>query len=315
MNPYDYILSRSDSAIIIIDANVNIVVWNKTAEEILGLRTQEVLGKNFFQVLNKIDKHIPKIDVATPLRNVRNDIVGAIIIFHNQVEQREKEPVAMVTHQLRAPLTAMRWTIEALLEGNQLSGSQREKIQDIYRSNHQLINLVNDLLDISKVKAGVKAIKVDIREIIRKTIKFLEPSAKKKNQEIVFETLTIVEKTDLDPALLSKAVENILDNSISYGAENSEIRIEISKERPSKKAYLISIHNEGAAIPKEEQEKLFTKFYRGEAAKQLKPDGSGLGLYIAKSAVEANGGRIWLESPTSLETNTGTTFYFTAPMV
>ena len=105
----------------------------------------------------------------------------------------------------------------------------------------------------------------------------------------------------------SEAVKNILDNAISYAPENAYIDLVLKKAEES---YILSIHNSGTAISEEEKGRIFTKFYRSDDAKRLLPEGSGLGLFYAKSCIEVSGGKIWFES----EKGKGTTFFISIPL-
>ncbi len=107
----------------------------------------------------------------------------------------------------------------------------------------------------------------------------------------------------------NEAFKNILDNAINYSSENSKVEVKIDKKDNN---YVVSVHNDGPAIPDQDRNKLFTRFYRGEGGVRTKPSGSGLGLYVAKSNIELLNGKIWFESPTN--DNQGVTFYISLPL-
>ncbi len=136
----------------------------------------------------------------------------------------------------------------------------------------------------------------------------LKPIAVTKNQKIFFEIPDDVHIVKICNEYLARAFQNVFDNAITYGSEGSDILIKLG-ENKEHTSYIVSVHNFGPIIPNEEMPRIFEKFHRVPGSEKIKPTGTGLGLFIAKSAIELNGGKIWIES----EENKGTTVYFTVP--
>lgn len=215
----------------------------------------------------------------------------------------------VVSHQLRASLGPMRWTLEVLMKDS--SPTNREKLSEVNKTVVNLTETINDLLSATRIEAGglsVKKEQTDLEKIILDEIAMFKPTADAKGTKIVFNQAGEMGLVIADKRILIEAFKNILDNAIIYAPGDSRIQIFIEQKDNE---YIVSVQNEGQAIPESEQEKIFTKFYRGEEAKRLNPSGSGLGLFVAKSTLEAMGGKIWFRSPA--HENTGVIFYISVP--
>jgi len=239
------------------------------------------------------------------------------IELKNKISDLEKtsrltlEYLSIAAHQLRAPLGSIRWTLESLVANPNCA--DREKLLEVSKSVGNLTETINDLLSVTRIEAGglsVKKEQIDLEKIISDEITMLKPSADVRGAEIAFTQAGEDWSVMADKRIFAEAFKNILDNAITYAPANSRIKIFIEQKE---KEYVISVHNDGQVIPESEQEKIFTKFYRGEEAKRLRPGGSGLGLFIAKSALEAMGGKIWFRSPA--HENMGVIFYISVPRI
>ncbi len=236
-------------------------------------------------------------------------ILAATVAERRRSEQTKTELISIASHQLRTPLTAIKWNINLLEENKKLTKAQLKQIHNIFISNDQLIKLVDNLLRVTRIEGGMVKVKkqtTDIVEIIEKAMTVLKPNADSNKQRLILSGGDRPKNALVDPTLLNEVVENLLSNAVAYGAKNSTINININEE-PSR--YHVAITNQGSYIPPSESKKLFTKFYRGPEALKLKATGNGLGLFIAKSAVESNGGSLGFES----SREHGTTFFFTVP--
>lgn len=223
-----------------------------------------------------------------------------------------KEFLSVLSHQLRSPLTTVKFLTEALLKkGDGLDAEARKKIQSMADANETALRIVADMLDISKFIA--KEIKpvfemCDLKDMIQSLVDMFRPVAAAKNQKLLFAVPEDLHMVKICNEYLLRACQNIIDNAVSYGDENSEISITLS-ENKTHDAYLVSVHDYGPVIPQDEISKIFQKFHRVPGIEKIKPVGTGLGLFIAKEAIELNGGKIWIESSAAK----GTTVFFTVP--
>lgn len=227
-------------------------------------------------------------------------------------DQSKSEFIALASHQLRTPITAISWFSEMLLEreSGELNAEQRDQINHIYLSNQRLTLIVEAMLTVSSLELKSLVIKpelIDIGEAAHKII-VKEQSSQKINKRLEIEENYDhgLEKLYYDPFIFKTVVQNLISNAIKYTPGGGKVSLQILKEGDK---LLIKVTDTGLGIPKEDQEKVFTKFYRADNAKAVETDGTGLGLYIVKSLVEYVGGNIKLES----KEEKGTTFLVVLP--
>ena len=227
-------------------------------------------------------------------------------------DSEQEKFLALLSHQLRAPLTTIKFILESLMTAKDGMPAQiRQKLQSMQEADAIAMSIVNDMLDVSKF--ATKEIEpnfsmCDLKEIIQSLVEMIRPIAAAKNQQIVFSVPADIHMVKICNDYLVRACQNILDNAVSYGDEGSDIDVGLS-ENEGHDSYVVTVHNWGPIIPKMEMPKLFQRFYRVPGIEKIKPVGTGLGLYIAKEAIELNGGKIWIES----EEKKGTTVTFTVP--
>lgn len=256
---------------------------------------------------------------ASLILNTRGRPEGVIIVARDVTKEKEldnakSEFFALAAHKLRAPLSAIHWNIELMLsdKGSEaLSETFKQKLSDIYKSNQQLVKLVKNLLDISKIDQGMLANepeKVDVIKIIENVITDMRALADRKSVTITLKKESDIAPIFLDPNLFSEMIVNLISNAIKYNKEKGEVTILVADR--TNNLYL-EISDTGIGIPPEEKDKVFNKFYRTATAKQLDPEGVGVGLFMIKSYLENIGGKIWFESPT--RNGPGTIFYIEIP--
>jgi two-component system, NtrC family, sensor histidine kinase KinB len=258
--------------------------------------------------------------VVTPVRNEKREISGGAFIFHDitrivEIDQLKSEFVSVASHQLRTPLTATRLFSEMLLdeEVGKLNNKQKEYVDAVYKSTNRMIALVEDLLNISRIETGrlkIEPVPTKIEELIKEVINDLGPVAKEKCCAISFnKPFPPLPEVPIDKKLLRQILSNLINNSIRYSnPKNCDILVELSKKTPTN--YVLSVKDNGIGIPKEDQSRIFEKFFRTSSAVKTQAVGTGLGMYIAKMVIEAAGGNIWFES----EDGKGTTFYVMIPV-
>ncbi len=234
------------------------------------------------------------------------------VIQEKSVDKAKTELISMASHQLRTPLTSIGWFAEMLLKGEAgpVTNEQKDYLQEIVESNERMTELVDSLLNVSRVDLGT--FKVDPKptalvDVVESLCKELTPmiSVKKMNVNKIFsKELPLI---NVDQTLIRIVLQNLLTNAIKYTPEEGTIDIVLKKQDTN---MLISIADSGYGIPKEDQSKIFTKLYRAQNVRDKVTDGNGLGLYIVKAIVEQNGGSIWFSS----EENQGTTFNILIPL-
>lgn len=229
------------------------------------------------------------------------------------VDKAKSEFVSLASHQLRTPLSTINWYAEMLLAGDAgtLSPEQKQFMDEIYKGNQRMVELVNALLNVSRIDLGTFAIDpepTDLRTISDSLLTELMPQIK--TREVIvdkkydpdFPTLF------LDPKLMRIVIQNLLTNAIKYTPAKGQVMIDLSR---MKTMVEIKVSDTGFGIPKDQQSKIFTKLFRADNVREKETDGTGLGLYIVKSIIEQSGGSVRFDSVL----DKGTTFYVTIPIV
>lgn len=229
-----------------------------------------------------------------------------------QLERVKSDFVNVAAHQLRTPLTKVKWALQSIKNSealNCLSPDQRRMVDDAFSSNEAMIRLLNDLLNVGKIegdKLGYNFKKESIIKIAEEVVQELSYLANKKNIKVRIMKPDEMPLLVMDAQKIRLVLSNLIENAINYTPENGYIGIILENFGTYVK---IAVKDSGIGIPKEELGNIFSRFFRAKNAVRVRTEGTGLGLYIAKNIVEMHGGRIWVES----EEGKGTTVYFTLP--
>jgi signal transduction histidine kinase len=234
--------------------------------------------------------------------------------FENLAEtsRLKSEFINIVSHQLRAPLTNLKWTVE-LFSSKELK-KDAEKEEEYYSSLREnigrMVELVDDLLIVSKIEQGVYPLRkkeLKLESIIDDLISQFKFFAVASNVEIVFKHQPDLPKIFIDTSQIKLAIENLIDNAVRYTKGGGKVEITIGVKG---KDLYCRIKDSGVGIPEADKKYIFQKFFRAENILREQTLGSGLGLFISKSIIEKSGGNIWFNSVEGK----GTTFYFTLPI-
>lgn len=313
---------------------------NPQAEAFLGVKNKEIVGKSFselesfpvFQSLKKIIEGETKgvfrkelkleenliLEVSTVLVKREKEKLGGLVILHDvtrekMVERMKNEFVSLSAHQLRTPLSAIKWTVKMLLGGDlgKITKEQREFLEKTYSSNERMIGLINDLLDVTRIEEGrylSDFSSVNIEKVVETVINLQEEEIKKRDLDFEFKKPEKkLPKIKADSEKIRLVIQNLIDNAIKYTKVGGKVTVLISG---GKKKIKVSVKDTGVGIPLGQQGRLFTKFFRATNAGKLEAEGSGLGLFISKNIIEAHGGKIWFES----QEGKGSSFCFTLPV-
>ncbi|MBU2229600.1 hypothetical protein KJ810_04290, partial [Patescibacteria group bacterium] len=215
-----------------------------------------------------------------------------------QLDEAKSEFMSIASHQLRTPLSGIMGYLSMLQEGDfgQMTEGQTKVIEDVLEGSRRLIRMVNLFLNVTRIEAGrfkLNKSKVDIVKVIQSEVKELRPTTSKKKLKLKFvKPKEKIPLLNVDEDKIKDVVLNLVDNAIKY-TEKGGITVTVQKKESK---VLIMVKDTGVGISPPEAEKLFSKFVRGSGVSRLSPDGSGLGLFIARKIVDTHGGNIWAES-------------------
>jgi len=216
----------------------------------------------------------------------------------NEVERLKEEFVFLATHQIRSPLAAIKGYASMSLEGDygHLSSGIKDVFETISESSDNLLSLINEFLDVSRIESGhmkYQMEKIDIKKIVVDSTRELTPKAKKKKLKIDFS----YEKSDSyytngDAQKIKMIIHNLIDNAVTY-TKLGWIKVKLTNK---KNIIRLEVADSGLGIAQDELTLLFNKFTRTKTASEASVNGSGIGLYLAKNIIDAHEGEIWVES-------------------
>lgn len=340
-------VENASDHIVITDPDGIVLYGNKMVESITGYSLKEAVGekagklwgnlmpKEFYENLWETIKNKKEVfggtlknkrkngemydaDISiSPVLDSKNNVVYFVgierdITKEKQIDRVKTEFVSLASHQLRTPLSTIAWYAEMLLSGDagKISKEQKKFLNEIYVGNNRMIELVNALLNVSRLDLGTFAVDpevCDLRDIAKEVIKDVLPQMKEKNQEFKEDYENNLPKANVDKKLVDIIMQNLLSNAMKYTPEKGEIKLSIKTDKEN---FLISVSDNGMGIPVDSQSKIFTKLYRADNVREKDTVGTGLGLYMVKSILEQSGGEIWFES----QENKGTTFFVKIPL-
>ena len=282
-------------------------------------RSTKVISENHY-LLRRDKTRFPVVVTATPII-LNKKIIGVIEVIRDvthekEIDKAKSEFVSFVSHQLRTPLSTINWYAELLLDNQagKISSDQRTMVKEIYENNKRMIELINDLLNVSRIELGTILNEPEsvtlrkLKKLVRGVLNELTFRIRAKNLKISIKFDRGLRMFRVDPRLLRIILVNLLSNATKYTAKHGKIFIQVSKE---KTYILFMVADTGLGIPANAKPKIYSKLFRAENVRKRESEGTGLGLYIVKSIIAKLGGKIWFES----EENIGTFFYFTIPIL
>lgn len=283
-----------------------------------ALRTGKIQEMSKDTVLvNRKGDNVAVADSAAPLTGRDGKVTGCVVVFRDVTKEREvdrakTEFVSLASHQLRTPLSAINWYAEMLIAGDagKVNPEQKEYLDEIYKGNQRMVDLVNSLLDVSRIELGtfaVEPVEVNLRELLDININELKNKVESKKMKLISKVDPKLKKYLGDPKLLNIIFQNLISNAVKYTPEKGEVKVEIKKSVDN---IIFTVTDSGIGIPVAQQEKIFTKLFRADNVRETDTEGTGLGLYIVKSIIKQSGGSISFVS----KQDKGTTFTVLLPV-
>jgi len=337
-NKTQTIITSFTDGLLLFDKMDRITMINPQAENFLKVESEEIIAKSisemshlghFRKLMNILGKEIKEVfrrecklsenfilEVSTISLPKIKDEVGTLVILHDisrekLIERLKTEFVSISAHQLRTPLSAIKWTLKMILDGDlgKITKEQKVYLEKTYRSNERMISLINSLLNVTRIEEGrflYRPVLANIQVIASSVVESFRQEANRKNINLTFRRIKSAPEVLIDIEKIKLALQNLIDNAIRYTMSEGSVKVSLRK---MKEKIEIRVQDTGVGIPEEQQGRVFSKFFRAANAMRLETEGSGLGLFIAKNIIEAHGGEIRFES----EEGKGTTFYFSLP--
>ena len=229
-----------------------------------------------------------------------------------KLDEAKDDFISMASHQLRTPLTSIKGYISMMMEGDvgTITAEQEHVLNEAFISSERMVRLIGDFLNVSRLQTGKFIIDkhpVDMAVLVQREIDNLVPNAAARGMKFVYKMPKNVPKLDLDENKIQQVIMNFADNALYYSKDNGSITLTLKKHSD----YIeFTVKDSGIGVPAEEQAHLFNKFFRATNARRARPDGTGVGLYLAKKVIDAHDGKILFES----KEGKGSTFGFRLPL-
>lgn len=342
---YDVVIQNLPAGFSVVDKDGIIMDFNSAAEAITGYRRDEVIGKQHVDILHgaldrdacplfrhallrqerviavetsikrKNSEQINLSVTAFPLFDEKGGLAGAVEIFRDiteikRLERERKNILSMFAHDMKNPITTSGGFLSRMLSGTAgaLTAKQQGYLETVRDELYKVSDLLADFLEFSRIEAKAYTPvprSFDIEKDLRRNIETAKIEGGKKGITVLFEAAGGISPSILaDPSMIDRVIANLLDNAIAYTDAGGSISVTLSESEGS---IVVSIADTGRGIPEDKLPYIFDAFYR--ISRDTK--GSGLGLFIVKTIIEAHGGRIGVESTPGK----GSTFSFKLPRI
>lgn len=350
-NKLDVALSGITDGVVAIDLNQKITIFNTASENLTGYtkaetigqpidslikvfdRTKELAPQEYCPINSAVETNFSKAGLKLVGKNGKESFVdlvygqirqgasvnlGCIITLHDVTKEKDLEEmkldfVSMAAHELRTPLTSIRGYLSVFMQENaqSLNGEQNMLLGRINTASSQLMGLIENLLNVSKIERGAFTIQfapLNWVETVKAAVEELKSRAEEKKQTLEFILPSqVIPNIEADKLRVTEVLTNLIANAISYTGEGGHITVWTESNETEVTTH---VKDTGVGIPKEAISHLFTKFFRIAGNLEQGSKGTGLGLYISKSVMDMHHGKIWVDS----ELGKGSTFSFTLPI-
>ncbi len=342
VNKTQAILSSIGDGVLVFDQNQQAIVVNPAACAIIECSEADVLGRDVSQIMGKAvgeeDQAIirslaeshgsPRAGLKitwghkilavgfAPVKLPFTDQSGTVVVLRDitreaEVDRMKSEFVSLVSHELRTPMTVIKGYVELLLTGTSTAPETQHDFLEIIRTNaDRLGNMVNELLDVSRIEAGKVQMNfqpVAVRSAIHEVARMLQKSFEDQGIQLNLNIPDDLPDVPADPGRLAQILTNLLSNALKYTLEG---HVDVSAQ-VANGFVQVDVRDSGIGMSEEDHAKLFTRFFRASTARAHEISGTGLGLSITRSLVEMHGGHIWVKSAVGQ----GSTFSFTMPVL
>ncbi len=342
VNKTQAILSSIGDGVLVFDQSQQAIVVNPAACMIIERGEADVLGRNVSQIMGKAvgeedqaiirslaeSQGVPRAGLKiiwghktlavgfAPVKLPFTDQPGTVVVLRDitreaEVDRMKSEFVSIVSHELRTPMTVIKGYVELLLTGTNTTPETQHDFLEIIRTNaDRLSDMVNELLDVSRIEAGKVQMNfqpVAVRSAVHEVATMLQKSFEDRGIQLNLNIPDDLPDVPADPGRLAQVLTNLLSNALKYTLEG---HVDVSAHNADSFVQ-VDVTDSGIGMSEEDQAKLFTRFFRASTARTHEISGTGLGLSITRSLVEMHGGHIWVKSVVGQ----GSTFSFTMPVL
>ena len=327
-NEQEAVLASMVEGVMAIDNDERILRINQSAADLLNINSYNVIGRRIQEIARKPDlqnffsqalksQGSMEADITlnirgnelflqahgTPLRDSTGKDIGALVVLNDitrlqRLENIRRDFVANVSHELKTPITAIKGSVETLLDGAVKDSMTAERFLEIIaRQSDRLNAIIEDLLSLSRIEQGegqegIEFCKKDIRSVLMNAIQACQIKAQEKKISMEMECAKEL-TARINAALLEQALVNLIDNAIKYSYEDNRIHLSAFQDGPN---VVIRVRDWGCGISEEHLPRLFERFYREDKARSRKLGGTGLGLAIVKHIIQSHNGTISVDS-------------------
>lgn len=229
-----------------------------------------------------------------------------------RLDEAKDEFISMASHQLRTPLTSIKGYISMLIDGDmgRITKEQKQVLNEVFVSSERMVRLIGDFLNVSRLQTGRFVIEkrpIDLAKLVDREIEGLEQNAAARGVKFTYKKPKNIPKLALDENKIQQVVMNFADNAIYYSKEKTKVTVTLQKVGDFVE---FTVQDTGIGVPQSEQAQLFNKFFRATNARKARPDGTGVGLFLAKKVITDHDGEIIFESTEGK----GSTFGFRLPV-
>ncbi len=327
------VLASTTDAVIVTDQTERILLINRAAERIFNLNASKVVGRPVAKVLEPVklvkaltgqEEHIRNLELPMPngqtyyasastIISNEGQVFGRVAVLRDithlkEIDEMKSDFVATVSHDLRSPLTYMRGYATMVPMVDELSPKQHEYLEKILVGIDQMSQLVDDLLDLGRIEAGVDLAqeRIEVKPLLEAVAEEYWQHAHLAGIKLQVDIADGITPVQGDSSLIRQALTNLVGNAIKYAPNSGPMWLRAEQKNSE---IVLSVQDSGPGIPKQDQMRLFEKFYRVKQRGTEKVKGSGLGLAIVRSIAERHGGRAWCYS----QQGEGCTFSISLP--
>ncbi len=312
--PTDAIVGQPIERVLRLFREDDVVMQTRAFEEAYAGKTV-ALGERL-RLTRADGSDVPVSGNVAPYLDEQDRTVGIVVAFRDvtierEIDRQKSDFISIASHQLRTPLSAMRWFLDLLLAGDAgpLKPAQKDYLVDMSTSVARMVKLVGDLLNISRIESGrtkPNPEDIDVKAFTESVVHDFAPLIRQQEVAFTHKVAPDARTFYADPSLARQALSNVISNAVKYTPAGGSVSIEVASKDGET---VFSVKDTGLGIPKAQHYRVFDKFFRGENVMARETVGSGLGLYVVKSIVDMSGGRIWFESAEKK----GTTFHLAFP--